>query len=259
MRDYSTKNASPSHSRSSYSKRKSPCSHGHGDAVRPKIPETHGDLPNTRPKTHGYLPSGLVRFQWLRASHYFSSIHTGSSPHLLFLLFRWGGWSPHVLLHIPGVTPGCLRGLQGSVAFATAHRASSDTHVPRAFFSAPHSCPPSAQRLPHCRLWPSRQPSTRGATRTRGRGLARPPSTTGCCLCCLCTRCQPGVEEVLRQVACYHTLEIVHRKRSAMQRNHVAASLLSCTSMLLSFWTSYHHRGNCARQGCPWPPNRPSC
>ena len=220
MRDYSTKNASPSHSRSSYSKRKSPCSHGHGDAVRHKIPETHGDLPHTRPKTHGDLPSPWLgsRFPWLRASHYFSSIHTGSSLHLLFLLFRWGCWSPHVLLHIRGVTPGCLRGLQGSVAFATAHRASSDTHVLRAFFSASHSCrPPSAQRLNHDCLSPSRQPSTREATRTRGRGLARPPSTTGCCLCCLCTRCQPRVEEVLRQVASYRNLEIVHRKLSAMQ------------------------------------------
>ena len=135
MCDYSTKDASPSHSGSSYSWRKSPCSHGHGDAVRPKTPETHGDLP----KTHGDLPIPwpVSRYPWLRASHCFSSIHSVSALHLLFLLFQWGCWSPHVLLQIRDVTPGWLRGLPPAAASPTAHRASLDTHVHReAFFSA---------------------------------------------------------------------------------------------------------------------------
>ena len=134
MCDYSTKDASPTHSGSSYSRRKSPCSHGHSDAVRPKTPKTHGDLP----ETHGDLPIPwpVSRYPWLRASHYFSTFHSLSALHLVFLLFHRGCWS-HVLLQIRGVTPGWLRGLPPAAASPTAHRASLDTHVHReAFFSA---------------------------------------------------------------------------------------------------------------------------
>ena len=125
MCDYSTKDASPTHSGSSYSRRKSPCSHGHSGAVRPKTPKTHGDLP----KTHGDLPQTwpVSRYPWLRASHCLSSIHSVSALHLLFLLFQWGCWSPHVLLQIRGVTSGWLRGLHPAAASPTAQRASLDT------------------------------------------------------------------------------------------------------------------------------------
>ena len=124
MCDYSTKDASPSHSGSSYSWRKSPCSHGHGDAVRPNCLRT-----TPRPKTHGDLPIPwpVSRYPWLRASHCLSSIHSVSALHLLFLLFQWGCWSPHVLLQIRGVTSGWLRGLNCAAASPTAKRLLLDT------------------------------------------------------------------------------------------------------------------------------------